>query len=87
MVRLGEFGVSSVVLVEVLPLPPRGSSVPPASTPTFLGLPGYDGYFLLIVVAVVVAVVFALTRRKKAEASPSIRYPGYPQQPPYPPGP
>ena len=83
----GEFGVSSVVLVEVLPLPPRGSSVPPASTPTFLGLPGYDGYFLLIVVAVVVAVVFALTRRKKAEASPSIRYPGYPQQPPYPPGP
>ncbi len=66
------------------------SGTPPTnhtSPPTFLGLPGYDGYILLVVVAVMVvaAVVIALTRRKKAEAAPPPSA-GYPQQPLYPPG-
>ncbi len=41
-------------------------------TTGFLGLPGYDGYFLLIVIATVAVavVVFALTRKKKAGAAP-----------------
>jgi hypothetical protein len=66
---------------------PGTNNTPP---PTFLGLPGYEGYMVLTVVAAVVvaAVVIALTRRKKAETAPapSTGYQGYPQQPPYPPG-
>ncbi len=49
--------------------PPGNNTAPP----TFLGLPGYDGYiFLVVIAAVAVAVaVIALTCRKKAKAAPS----------------
>jgi YVTN family beta-propeller protein len=63
-------------------------STNPTTNPTtgFLGLPGYDRYFLLIVIAAVVVavVVIALTRRKKAGAAPppSTGNQAYPQQPP-----
>ena len=63
---------------------------PTVTPPTFLGLPGYDGYILMVVVATVVVaiIVFARTRRKKSEETPppSTGHEGYPNQPPYPPG-
>ena len=83
---------SVVITIQQSGTPPTNHTPPP----TFLGLPGYDGYVLLIVVAVVgvAAVVIALTRWKKAETVPppsagyqgAPEYPMFPQQPPYTPG-
>lgn len=65
----GKTVTSSIGITITRATPPPGNSTSP---PTFLGLPGYDGYILLIAIAAVVvaAVVIALTRRKKAEAAP-----------------
>ena len=60
---------SATVTITQATSPPGNKTAPP----TFLGLPGYDGYILLIVVAaaVVAGAVIALARRKKVEAAPS----------------
>lgn len=89
----GKSVTNSITIMITQAKTPPGNQTP---LPTFLGLPGYEGYILLIVIvaAVVVAVVIALTRRKKSEAIPHPsaesqeypEHPGYPQQPPYPPG-
>ena len=61
---------SVVVTVTATHSPSPGNST---TSPTFLGLPGYDGYILLAVLVGLVAmvIVIALTRRKKAETPPS----------------
>ena len=81
---------SIVVTIISSPSPHQGNSTAP---PTFLGLPGYDGYILLgvIVAAVAAAVGVALMRhRKEAKETPpppgtyqDPRYPTYPPQGPY----
>ena len=87
--------VNTSVVVTITSSPPHsGNNTAPA--PTFLGLPGYDGYILLTVIAAVAmaAVALALMRRRKDEkATPpppgTYRDQGYhtypPQGPYYPP--
>lgn len=80
---------SAVATLYLAPPVPRGGTSPP----TFLDLPGYDGYILSAVIATVVvaAVVITLMRRKKKDVAPPPssecqglpQYPGNPQQPPY----
>ena len=83
--------VNASILVTIISSPPphQGNSTAP---PTFLGLPGYDGYILLaiIVAAVAAAVGVALMRRRKEEKATSPPpgnqgqgYPTYPPQGPY----
>ena len=89
----GKIVTNSVVITISQPTPPRGNST---ALPTFLGLPGYEGYILLIPIAAAVAaaILAVLLRRKKAETTPQPsadhqgypEYPGNSQQPPYPPG-
>ena len=85
---------TSVVVTITSSHPHSGNNTAPA--PTFLGLPGYDGYILLTVIAAVAmaAVALALMRRRKDEkATPpppgTYRDQGYhtypPQGPYYPP--
>ena len=81
----GKTVISSVVItISQQPTVPPTHSASPSS---FLGLPGYDGYILLvaIVAAVAVALVVTLKRRKKTEVnpSPSTGYQGYPESPGY----
>ena len=62
--------VSAFAAIEITrALPPTGNST---ASPTFLGLPGYDGYILVVVIAAVAvaAVMIALRRRKKTPTPP-----------------
>lgn len=85
---LGGVSRSNSTIITISPaVPPSTNGTSP---PSFLGMPGFDGYLLLIGIAVAVAVGVAVVmmRRKGREAtsSPAAGNSGHPGYPGYPPG-